>query len=362
MNFQRDADGQTGVGFRLWTKRLCEFLCFFSATFILTAGPALAEGNTIIVKQQTVATQLETYAQVEPIMTLPVRAPATGVVTGMTILPGETSKSGQSLAKLGGSEIQALLLQRTAELKSAQTRLASAKKALVFQQQQRKLQLATKLTVFQAESALAQAQSAFDTAQAQLRALRQFTTLKAPADGIVLSIDAGNGERVVSGQPILTLQLADKLWLKAAYYGADASAIRDGMTGQFIPADGGDPIAVKVVTVFGAKASDGGVSVGIMASKPTPRWLNGEFGTVMLIGPERSMVAVPTRALVLDQGKWWVMVHTITGNHPQSVTPGPTRGWQTFIVHGLEPGTEVVVDNAYLEFHRSISQHYQPPD
>ena len=76
----------------------------------------------------------------------------------------------------------------------------------------------------------------------------------------------------------------------------------------------------------------------------------------------RSLVAVPTRALILDQGQWWVLVHTANGNQPRLVTPGPARGWQTFIERGLEPGAEVVVENAYLEFHSGISKNYQPPD
>ena len=186
--------------------------------------------------------------------------------------------------------------------------------------------------------------------------------LRAPVDGRVLAVDAANGERMAVGQPIITMQPAHRLWLKAVYYGADAPMIQAGMTGRFVPADGSHPIQVKVSTVFGTLAPDGGEGVGLVAMGPASAWRNGEFGKLTLNGPARSLVAVPTRALILDQGKWWVMVHTATGDHPQEVIPGPTRGWQTFIAHGLEPGTEVVVDNAYLEFHRSISQRYQPPD
>ena len=76
----------------------------------------------------------------------------------------------------------------------------------------------------------------------------------------------------------------------------------------------------------------------------------------------RSLVSVPTRALVLDQGQWWVLVHSSTGDHRQAVVPGPARGWRTFIERGLEPGVQVVVENAYLEFHLGISKNYQPPD
>ena len=71
---------------------------------------------------------------------------------------------------------------------------------------------------------------------------------------------------------------------------------------------------------------------------------------------------IPTRALILDRGEWWVLLHTDRGNHPQAVVPGPARGWRTFIKRGLQPGAQVVVENAYLEFHSGISRHYQPPD
>ena len=34
----------------------------------------------------------------------------------------------------------------------------------------------------------------------------------------------------------------------------------------------------------------------------------------------------------------------------------------TYISRGLKPGEQVVAENAYLEFHRGISQRYTPPD
>jgi hypothetical protein len=55
-------------------------------------------------------------------------------------------------------------------------------------------------------------------------------------------------------------------------------------------------------------------------------------------------------------------VQTRQGIHQQAVVPGPTHGWETFIEQGLSPGQRIVVDNAYLEFHRGISQRYTPPD
>lgn len=326
------------------------------------AQTANAASDAVAAQVQTFDQQYHAYGQVEPIATIQVRAANPGIVMDLNLLPGQSLKSGQEIGKLGGPEIRALLLQSKAELRSAQASLAASEKSLTFQKQQRELHLATQLAVIQAESVLAQAQSVQGTAKAKLRALLQMITLRSPADGQVISVNAANGERMAVGQPVFTLQPANKLWLKAVYYGTDAALIKPGMTGRFIPADDSNPIPVKVSTISSLIAKDGGESVGLMPMGSEPAWMNGESGEVVLNGSQNSMIAVPTRALILDQGKWWVLVHSPTGNHPQEVVPGPARGWETFISHGLAPGTQVVVENAYLEFHRSISQRYQPPD
>jgi multidrug efflux pump subunit AcrA (membrane-fusion protein) len=187
-------------------------------------------------------------------------------------------------------------------------------------------------------------------------------TLSAPANATVLAVNATDGELVSAGQPILTLQTTNRLWLKATYYGADLTAIRVGMTGSFSPSDGGESVPVKISAIFGSMGVGGGESIALVTTTPKSQWINGEFGKVTLHSPQRMLVAIPTRSLILDQGKWWVMVHTAQGDHPQAVVPGPARGWQTFLEHGLAPGVQVVVENAYLQFHRGISQSYQTPD
>ncbi len=359
-----------GWGMRAKHEHAERFFCgvrstvvwMLNAGFLLAASCARAGTDVVAVQSQIVTNQFEAYAQVEPIAVLPVRIAETGVVTGLENFPGDSVQAGQKLAELGGPEINALLRQDEAEVRSAQTKLAETRKSLTIQRQGLTSHLSTRQMVLQAESAAAQAQAVLDVAQVQLRALRQLISVNSPSDGIVLAVNAANGERVGAGQTLLTLQPAVKLWLKAAYYGVDAAAVQLGMTGQFFPADSRAAIPVKVCSVFGLLNSDGGELVGLAAMVPTPGWLNGESGTVTLNGPARSLVAVPTRALVLDHGQWWVLVHTAKGNQPQLVTPGPARGWQTFIERGLEPGAEVVVENAYLEFHSGISRNYQPPN
>lgn len=313
------------------------------------------------VQTATVTPHLDAYGQVEPITVLPVTAAEPGVVTGLNVVPGMQVRAGEVLAHLTGPEIKTMLLQGRADVRSAQAQLIAARKSLAILQQQLISHLSTRQAVHQAQSTLAQAQTNSDNAQSHLQSVRQLTTLTSPVDATVLTLSAANGQLVSTGQPILTLQIFGKLWLKAAYYGANAAAIQSGMRGTFTPADGDESVPVQVRQTFGPLAAGGGEFVALVPARPGFRWVNGEYGTVRLDLPKRKMVAVPTRALILDQGKWWVLVHTAHGDRPQAVVPGPARGWQTFLKSGLKPGAQVVVENAYFLFHRGIAHSYQPP-
>lgn len=331
----------------------------------------ISENATLRVEAQPLTEAFRAYAQVQPIAPLPLSAVEAGAVMDIKVVPGSKVTPGEALATLGGPEIQSLLVNREGAVRSARGQLSAAQRSLAIERRQLSAQMSTQQAVAAAQSAVAAAQAAFDTAQAQLQVAQDMRTLRAPSEGTVLAIDAAEGERVAAGQTLLTLQIANRLWLTAVYYGADAAAIRVGMPGQFDPAGGSAPVPVKVAAVSAALAPDAGESVGLVAvdkaavpsarGAPVP-WSNGERGMVTIHGATRSLVVVPTRALILDQTRWWVLVWTPSGVQAQAVVPGPTRGWETFIERGLSPGQQVVVQNAYLEYHRGIAQRYIPPD
>ena len=317
--------------------------------------------GTITARQQPVAVQYRAYGRVQPIALLPVTAGQAGVLTGLRVVPGSPVSAGEVLATLTGPEIQSLLVSREGALRSATSELAAARRALAVARQELPTHLTTRVAVAAAESALAAATAAYHSAQAQLEDARAKSTLRAPSAGRVIAVDAADGERVADGQTLVTLQTGGRLWLMASFYGADAPSIRSGMIGVFQPASGGEPVLVKVTAVGATLGPDGGDEVGLV-SRDAGAWLNGEWGAVTIQGGTRPMIPVPTEALILDQARWWVLVHTPQGDRAQPVVPGPTRGWQTFIADGLAPGQQVVVQNAYLEYHRRISASYTPPE
>ncbi len=354
-------------GFATWRiaphRRFAAGTALFAlATAAVSVAGQASDADAVAVQFRAVTPQLVAYAQVEPISVLPVDAAEAGVVEGLSVLPGVHVHAGEELARLSGPSIQTLLMQSEADVRSARSQLDATQKSLAIERQQLPSHLTTRQAVHQAEAAEAQAQTALDNAQSRLNAVRQLMTLSAPGDGVVLALNSTNGQLVSAGQTILTLQPTNRLWLRAVYYGADLNAIRVGTTGRFTPTDGSESIPVRVSSVPGTLAAGGGESIAVIPAEAKAAWLSGEAGTLTLDMPSRRLIGVPTRALVLNQGKWWVMVHTANGDRPQAVVPGPTEGWDTFIESGLAPGMQVVVNNAYLLFHSSISEQYQVPD
>ena len=348
-----------GASLRLIAASVCAAAAL--AIAVPSAGQS-SDAGTIAAQLRSVTPHVVAYGQVEAIQLVPVEAAETGVVQNLRVLPGSRVRAGQPLATLAGPAMRTLLLQSQADVRSARSALSAARKALAIQREELPSHLTTRQAVHQAESAEAQAQTTLDNAQSHLAATRQMMTITAPTAGLVLTINGANGQLVSAGQPVVTLQPAAGLWLRATYYGPALSSIRLGTTGRFTPTDGSAPITVRVCSIPGILAKGGGESIFLCPAHGSPAWLSGESGSVSLDLPPQNLISVPTRALILNQGKWWVMILTGKGNHPQQVIPGPTQGWNTFIERGLTPGAQVIVSNAYLLFHASIAEQFQIPD
>ncbi|MGN8200243.1 efflux RND transporter periplasmic adaptor subunit [Salinisphaera sp. RV14] len=329
---------------------------------LLCCAPAWsAPPGTVTAQSRTVTRDLTAYAEVVPIAQARLQSAQTGQIAGLNIDPGQHVTAGAALGKLKGPEIQALLEQRRTAVATAKAKLGAARHTLAITQKKRAAHLSTRQDLYNAQAALAQARAQLSAAQAAFQAVKKNAVLRAPATGTVTAVAVANGERVAAGQTVLTVQPTHGLWLKAIYYGARAAAVHVGMQGQFMPADGGKPIPVRVARILAVADADGGRPVGLRSPAKNNRWISGEAGTVVLSGAHETGVMVPTRALILYRTHWWVLIKTPKGDRRQRVTLGPSRGDDTLITRGLSAGTRVVVDHAYLTFHRHFSQHYQKP-
>ena len=312
------------------------------------AAPSTGSGpETVSAAPASFKPHYPAWARVVAKATVTIRTAATGVVGQLQVLPGTRVHAGELLATLGGADF-------TSRLRTAKSELIAARHDLKITRQ--------KFPHFSTAKDIADARAAFITAQAELTRIKAAGRITAPCDGLVVTRNAASGDRLAAGRRLLTLQPTDTLWLEAAYYGNAIQRIHPGMRGKFTPSAGGAAIPVKVVTRFTAMSADGGDTVWLMATEPSPGWRNGQYGSLLLTGHIRRQVAVPTRALIMNQGHWWVLLASGHGLTPREVIPGPARGWRTFIAQGVNAGDKVVVDDAYLLFHRNIANSYLPPD
>ena len=329
------------------------------------AAQSSAEQPYVRVHWQSVAPAWHAYAQIEPIATVELRAVASGTLRALRLLPGSPVRAGDIVALVGGPRMHARLVASAQRLASAGARRQAAARLLAIERRKLAEQLATRQELDAAQSELGAADAAVRTAAARLRDVRSQRIVRAPVAGTILQLMAANGEQIAAGQAIARLQPAGHLWIRAEYYGAQASELRVGMRGRFRPAGAqGRGVPVQIAAISPALAPDGGLRVGLVAlAGHSPQgWMNGQWGRLRLEGPSRMMAMVPTRALILDQGQWWVLVRTPKGDRPTRVEPGSARGWQTEIVSGLSPGQQVRVTDAFLDYHRGIASRYTPPD
>ena len=310
------------------------------AALALTAqGPA----GWVTVRATQQAFVLTGFAAVQPGTPVIITAVQPGVLTNLSVVPGETVRAGQAIGRLEGPQIAAAMAAALGASNAANTTLAAERGKFADH-------LSTNAAVAQAEAAAA-------AARADLTALRAASSLESPVAGQVLSLTAGQGASLQPGQEVAVVQPAAGAWVKAVLYGGQAAALSSGMVARFIPADSQPPISVILRGVQGTQA-DGGVLLAFSGADLQP----GEAGTLILSLPPRQVLLVPSEALVLDDGRWWVMLHGTQGDHAVPVVPGDTEGVQTPILSGLTAGDQVVVQDAALLYHRGIAAQYQPPD
>ncbi|MBU6449693.1 MAG: HlyD family efflux transporter periplasmic adaptor subunit [Rhodospirillales bacterium] len=307
------------------------------------AVSAQAPAGWVTVRATQQASILSGFASVQPGTAVTITALQAGVLTSLSVAPGEAVNAGQAIGRLEGPQIAAALAAAEGASNAANAALAAERGKFADH-------LSTKAAVAQAE---ANAQAA----RASLAALRAASSLQSPVAGQVLSLAAGPGAALQPGQAVAVIRPTAGAWVKAVLYGPQAATFSPGMAAQFIPADGTPALPLTLRGVLTSQP-DGGVILAFSGAGLPP----GEAGTLSLALPPRQVLLVPSEALVMDAGRWWVMLHTAKGDHAVPVVPGEAEGTQTPILSGLDAGDQVIVQDAALLYHHGIASQYQPPD
>lgn len=220
-----------------------------------------------------------------------------GVVARVAADEGDRVRSGQLLAALSLTEIEAQVAAAREGRDKARRDLARAEA----------LHRDSVVTIAQLEDA----RTGLEVAEAQLRAAefnQQYAEVRAPADGVILRRQVERGQLVGPGTPVFVMRVERTgLVLRAAAPDRDAVRLAAGMRAALrfdaFPGDGFNGRVERVGVA--ANPMTGTYEVEIAVEPSQRRLVSGLIGTARItpLG-ERALPTIPTEALLEVDGEW----------------------------------------------------------
>ncbi len=267
---------------------------------------------------------------VEPTVMLPIAPRVAGTVAKIQTDEGSSVRKGQVLARLEDTDLKSTVDELTARARYAKEQFDRTED-LVHRG-------------FVSPTELDRTRSELDAANASLmraQTQRDFTALRAPADGVIIRRDGEVGQYFAAGQALFYLSCCAPLRVSVevdeedivrVHIGqkvilrTDALAGRtlDGEVSQITPK--GDPVARSY-------------RVRIRLADPTPLQVGMTVDANLIVAEHADAMLVPTAA-VLDNHVWLVREGRL---HRQAVRTGVVGAERTEILEGLGPSDYIVV-------------------
>jgi RND family efflux transporter MFP subunit len=181
-----------------------------------------AQVVTTRVQAKQMHASVTAFGDVLPERVQSISSVSTAQIAQLNVTQGQGIHKGQVLAVLDGDPSVKLAYEQ------ARTSLAQANAELERMQSMAKLQLATQAQVDAATKAKADALAGL-TAQESLGGGKGGLVIKAPSDGVVVSLTSAQGDRVQAGAPFMQFGLTDKLKIILGIDPADLGKIKKGM-------------------------------------------------------------------------------------------------------------------------------------
>jgi membrane fusion protein (multidrug efflux system) len=311
------------------------------------APPPTAVTTTVAEKTQWQPT-LETIGTVVAINGVTISTDLAGIVCKLAFDSGCQVKAGDLLVQLNTDQEQAQLAQAEAQRDWTQITLT------------RNQDLLAKRTVSQSDFDSATAQ--FHQAQAtvdQYKAVIARKTLRAPFAGIVGIRQVNLGQYLNTGDPVVTLQSFDPIYVNFSLPQQNLSQITVGQAVEITVDAYGDKLFKGRLTAINSLVDQNSRNVQIQATLPNSdtQLRPGMYAKVKVVLPEtQEVVAIPTSSIhYAPYGDSVFIVSdlksqdgkTYKGVTEQFVKLGQSKGDLTAIVSGLKVGDEVVTSGVF---------------
>ena len=195
----------------------------FAAAPVMAGAPSV-QVQTVSLKQQTVADSVSGYGVVSPdTRSLQnISLPRPGQLISLLVSAGQVVKKGAPLLEFGTGADAALNYQQ------ALAAADFAKSDVARMEQLLGQQLATQSQLAAAKKALADALASLH-AQEKIGAGRTLERISSPFDGVVVAVQAAQGDRLAAGAPVLQLARAGGQRLLLGIEPDEVSRVRPGM-------------------------------------------------------------------------------------------------------------------------------------
>jgi len=182
-------------------------------------------------------------------------------------------------------------------------------------------------------------------------AAQQYTTIYAPAAGMVTQIAADEGSYVAEGNMLYRIEDVRTLRLEAELYSQETGFVKAGDTVQ-VRVSGYDTQPVEAKVTFLSPEYRAGTQIVIMRAvlpNADNRFKPGMQAQVLLTHSTRRTLAVPVDAVIRSGKGGHLYVLTATNTFaPRVVQTGIENFNEVEIVHGLKEGEEIAATGAYL--------------
>ena len=304
--------------------------------------------TTIVAERAEWSGVLDSIGTMAAVQGVTVSADLPGTVERVSFESGQAVRAGAVLAVLDTRQEQAQLAALEAQRELARLTFERLEGLL-------KEKVISKAEFDRATADLRQT----DARVAEVRAVIQRKTIRAPFTGILGIRQVNLGQYLAGGDPLVTLQSLDPIYANFGVPQQAAAQVSIGRAVRVTTDDAAGATWTGKVTAIDAQVNESTRNVQVQAtlSNPGGKLRPGMFvRTGLGLGSSQSVIALPASAV--NYAPYGDSVYVVTdlkdesgrtykGVRQQFVKLGPARGDQIAVVSGVNPGDEVVTSGVF---------------
>jgi membrane fusion protein (multidrug efflux system) len=303
--------------------------------------------TTIVARDERWPATLNAIGTVAAVQGVTVSADLPGIVDRIAFDSGKSVAQGDILVQLDTRQEQ------------AQLAAAEAQRSLTQLTYERMKALVNEDAVSRAEYDRAAAEQKQAEARiGEIRATIERKTLRAPFGGLLGIRQVNLGQYLAGGDPVVSLQSLNPIYVNFAVPQQEAAALRTGRGIRVTNSDGGAQLVGRVTAINSViDETTRNIQVQATLANPGHRLRPGMFvQTQLLVGTSRAVVALPASAISYAPYGDSVFVvtdlkdpngRTYRGVRQQVVKLAGSRGDQVAVTSGIKPGDEVVTSGVF---------------